>query len=175
MIKPWKVVARKEVFKKYSRKIEQVNFVMPDGSTADFYLKVEGPVVAVLALTTEQKVVLTRQFRPGPNKVLLEMPGGVVDPGEDPINAAGRELLEETGYKGNLKEVSTCLDDAYSTMIRHVIVATDCVKIANQQNTSTEYTEVDEVSISEFRNILRTGQMTDVEVGYLALDYLNKL
>jgi ADP-ribose pyrophosphatase len=61
--------------------------------------------VNVLALTDDRRVVLLRQFRPGINKVCLEIPGGIIDPGEDPCEAAARELAEETGYTGASLEV----------------------------------------------------------------------
>lgn len=48
------------------------------------------------------------------------MPGGNIDPGEDPAVAAARELLEETSYQGDMEFVGTCLDDAYSTMERYL-------------------------------------------------------
>jgi ADP-ribose pyrophosphatase len=56
--------------------------------------------VNVIALTTGDRVVLLRQFRPGANRVCLEIPGGMIDRGEDPVAAAARELAEETGYTG---------------------------------------------------------------------------
>jgi len=55
--------------------------------------------VVVLALTTEEEVIMVHQYRHGTEKVHLEMPGGLVDPDDpSPLQAAQRELLEETGY-----------------------------------------------------------------------------
>lgn len=61
--------------------------------------------VNVIALTADQRVVLVRQFRAGASRVCLEIPGGMIDPGEDPREAAARELAEETGYTGGTLEV----------------------------------------------------------------------
>ena len=60
---------------------------------------------AVIALTEEQRVVLVRQYRPAVERYTLELPSGLVDPGESPAETAGRELLEETGYEARQIEV----------------------------------------------------------------------
>ena len=61
--------------------------------------------VNVIALTDTGRVVLIRQYRPGTNQVCLEIPGGMMEPGEDPCTAAARELAEETGYTGGSLQV----------------------------------------------------------------------
>ena len=76
----------------------------------EFYISNEGPSTAVFALTTSNQVILARQFRPGPNAVLDELPGGAIEGGETPEQAGERELLEETGYRGKVEKVSEILD-----------------------------------------------------------------
>jgi ADP-ribose pyrophosphatase len=174
-VKPWEELRREQVFKKYSRAIDKVDFLLPNGEEADFYIKAEAPAAAIFALTEDGEVVMARQFRPGPKKVLDELPGGYIEPGEGALEAIKREFKEETGYEGEFVEIGTCLDDAYSTMERHCFVATNCRKVTEPTHTATEHTMLVLKSLDDFRKQLRSGQMTDVEVGYMALDYLNKL
>jgi ADP-ribose pyrophosphatase len=63
-------------------------------------LKLGAHAAAVIALTTEGKLVMTREYRHPPREWLMSCPGGRIDPGESPIEAGRRELLEETGYGG---------------------------------------------------------------------------
>ncbi|MFO7807702.1 MAG: NUDIX hydrolase [Candidatus Moraniibacteriota bacterium] len=174
-IEKWKELSRKIAFQKYGRKIEEVIFKMPDGEEKDFYLKKEGPATGVLALTKDQQVILVKQFRPGPNEILNELPGGYVDENETPEQAAERELLEETGYKGNAEFVATAYDCAYSTMNRHCVVVKDCEKVVEQKLDKTEFAEVVLMPLEDFRALLKSGKNTDIEVGYIGLDYLGLL
>ena len=66
----------------------------------DFFVISAPDWVNVVALTPDRQLVLVRQFRYGTNDFSLEIPGGVMDPGEDAITAGVRELREETGYVG---------------------------------------------------------------------------
>lgn len=175
MIEPWREVERNRIFEKYGRGVEQVTFSLPNGTTGKFYIRTERDMAVVLALTVRREVVLVRQFRPGPMQTILELPGGFVDPDETAIDGAKRELLEETGYAGRIVHVAQCLQDAYSTSRKHCYVATDCVPICQPQPDDTEDIEVTLLSVDNFRQLLRSGQMTDVEAGYLCLDYLNLL
>lgn len=171
----WKEVKKEEVFRKYSRVINRIDFEMPNREVKDFYIKQEGPAVAVVALDEKNNVILARQFRPGPQKVFYELPGGYLDVNEEPKFSAARELKEETGYEGNIEFVGTCSDDAYSTMVRYCFVATNCKKVSGQKLDEGEYVEIVTKTLEEFREILRSGEMTDVEVGYLGLDFLKLL
>ncbi|MFA6587755.1 MAG: NUDIX hydrolase [Patescibacteria group bacterium] len=174
-LKKWKVLSQEMVFKKYGRGIEKVVYKLPSGKKSDFYLKAESIPAGILALTKKKQVILVKQYRPGPDKILLELPGGAVEKNERPIEAAKRELLEETGYKGKLKLVTRCYDCAYSTINRYCFVATECKKVGKPSLDDTEFAEVKLLGLTEFRKLLRSGKMTDVEVGYLGLDYLSLL
>ncbi len=157
------------------RRILKRWYQMPDGREVLFDLKLEPECVAILALTKEKQVVLARQFRPGPNRLLYEMPGGGIEDGESPLQAAARELLEETGYQGKMVLVTSSVDCAYSTMLRFNFVATDCEQVSEPNLDENEFVEVVTFSLSEFRALLRSGELSDVESGYLGLDYLGLL
>lgn len=70
------------------------------GTERDFLVAHAPDWVNVVARTPEGRLVLVRQFRFGSNELSLEVPGGVMEAGEDPVGAGVRELLEETGYGG---------------------------------------------------------------------------
>ncbi|MBW7961888.1 NUDIX hydrolase [Bradyrhizobium sp. BR 10261] len=69
-----------------------------DGPEETYYAIAQPDYVAVLAVTPDSRVPLVRQYRPAIQRFSLELPAGIVDPDEDPLETARRELLEETGY-----------------------------------------------------------------------------
>ena len=166
----WERLGERIVHDGYRRLVER-RYRLPDGSERAFEVKVEPPTAVVVALTSDGRVVLVREFRPGVEEVLLELPGGGIDPGEEPLAAAARELLEETGYRGELEGVGSMLDCAYSTRVRHVFVARRCERVAEPTAEDAQLGVV-LVSVDEFRQHLRGGRCTDVGPGYLALDRL---
>ena len=91
-----RTVARTRIFD-----VQSVDFRHPARPRAQDFFVISAPDwVNVVALTPDRQLVLVRQFRYGTNDFSLEIPGGVMDPGEDAITAGVRELREETGYVG---------------------------------------------------------------------------
>ena len=171
MIKNWKKI-KEEPFKAGFRKIIKRTFQLPDNRIVSFDIKHERPAACVLALTEDNKVILTKQFRPGPERILLELPGGSVEAGETSEESIKREFLEETGYAGDFKFIGTSLDCAYSTVQRYNYVAINCRKIKKQNLDENEFIEVVEMPLDDFKKHLRSGELTDIETGYLGLDFL---
>ncbi|HET6747049.1 MAG TPA: NUDIX hydrolase [Candidatus Saccharimonadales bacterium] len=173
-MKPWKLVKSQIVFDNYT-KIEERTYELPGGQTKNFYIKLSGRAACVVAFTEDGKIITVEQFRPGPDRVLCELPGGGVDGDETYEQAIARELREETGYEGELQFVAECVDDAYATMLRGCFVATNCKKVGDQQLDDSEFMNVKLLELPEFLEIIRAGQMTDVEAAFLGLDFLGVL
>jgi len=173
-VQPWKLLNSQIVFDNFT-KIEERTYEMPDGQTKKFYIKMTDPSICILALTENKQVITVEQFRPGPNKVLNELPGGYVDAGETKEEAIARELREETGYEGDIQFVTNCFDDAYVSMERGCFVATNCKKVGDQKLDDSEFLNVKLIDLPDFMKQIRAGQMTDVEAAFLGLDFLGLL
>jgi ADP-ribose pyrophosphatase len=171
-VEPWRKLSEETVYSRYRRVVNK-RFRLPSGELVDYEIKDEDDMVAVLALTAADKVVLVRQFRPGPEAMLLELPAGVVEDGADPAETAAEELLEETGYSGRIEPAGTLLEEGYSNRTKHVFVARECRRERDPDDPSL--TEAVLVTLPELRAHLRGGRMADVDAGYLALDHLGIL
>jgi len=103
MIQPWKKTGSKPLgnFKVFS--VRSDSRISPcTGETHDFYIIECVDWVNVIAITPDDQIVLVEQYRHGSDSVELEIPGGMMDPGdESPIATGLRELREETGYEGD--------------------------------------------------------------------------
>jgi ADP-ribose pyrophosphatase len=76
-----------------------------DTEVAPYYSLRVPDYAAILAITEDLSVLAVRQYRPAVDRYTIELPSGLVDPGESPAEAASRELLEETGYAAEAMEV----------------------------------------------------------------------
>jgi ADP-ribose pyrophosphatase len=107
-----------------------------DGLECEIHLFETGEWCNVVALTEDEHFVLVRQWRFGIEGESLEFPGGVVDPGESPLEAAARELGEETGYVARSIESLGFVraNPAMQATRHHMFVATGCTPRAGGQS-----------------------------------------
>lgn len=131
------------------------------GEPHDFYRIDAAEWVNVVPITAAEEVVLIRQFRHGVRDITLELPGGMVDPGEVPAAAAARELLEETGYRAGevLPLGSLNPNPALFGNRVHSFVANGCERVAEIRRESTEDTYVELVPRADVRARVRGGDI----------------
>jgi ADP-ribose pyrophosphatase len=99
--KRWKKLGSREVARTRIFDVQSVDFHHPARPKPQDFFVINAPDwVNVIALTPDGRLVLVRQFRYGIDDFSVEIPGGVIDLGEDPVAAGVRELREETGYVG---------------------------------------------------------------------------
>lgn len=169
-MQPWRLIDQRPGPVGYMTVVAR-NYELPDGREAEWDILIGADSIAVLALTSANEVVLVRQYRPGPQRILDELPGGGIEPGENPAQAAARELAEETGYVGRIEVVGSTWVAGNVTRRRWAAIATDCRQLQPPSPDDGEYCEPLLMSLPDFRNHLRSGQLTDTDVGYMCLDH----
>lgn len=117
--------------------------------------------VNVIALTRDDRVVLIRQFRPGTNRVCIEIPGGMIDASESPAAAAARELEEETGYtSGQWRPLGTAAPNpAIQNNYLHSYLALDAEPTSAPRPDSGEVLALETASLPEVHAMLRDGRI----------------
>lgn len=171
----WEILGDDEVLHQGWVTVSRRVYRLPDGRVAQWEMVGGGQSVGVLALTPEGHIVCVRQFRPGPDRVVLNIPGGFVEPGETPEMAGVRELTEETGYVSDDVTLAVTAMSASSTGKRHVVIARDCRLDGLQALDEYEDCEPVVLPVDTVRRELRAGQMTGNELVYLALDHADLL
>jgi 8-oxo-dGTP pyrophosphatase MutT (NUDIX family) len=145
------------------------------GALHDFFGIECADWVNVIPFTPEGEAVLIRQYRHGADRVTLEVPGGIVDPGEAPAAAAARELLEETGYRADeiLPLGGVNPNPALFGNRLHAFVAHGARRVAEIANDRTEETAVTLVPRAALRRLVLEGEIDHAlvvaAIGLLAL------
>ncbi|MBZ0269951.1 NUDIX hydrolase [bacterium] len=113
------------------------------GRAHDFTVVETANWVNVVAVTKGGAFVLVRQYRHGVERVTLEIPGGIIDPGEAPADAAVRELREETGYAGSAPVALGVVDTnpAVFTNRCHTFLIRDCERVHETEPDAGEHIE----------------------------------
>jgi ADP-ribose pyrophosphatase len=176
-ITPWKILSSTHVYKDV--RIDRVE--LPDGKFLEGFVLEYHDWVTVVALTSDQQVVMERQYRHGIQQTILELPGGAMEPDEhDPLAAAKRELLEETGYSSDrfIELGKVCPNPANQVNYVHYFLALDAKKTSAQHLDDTEEIEVELISFNEVVEIAKRGELLQaMQVGalFFALAWLKKI
>jgi len=129
--------------------------------------------VNVVALTGDGRSVMIRQFRFGVAYTTLEIPGGMVDPGENPLTAARRELKEETGYGGGTWHYLGSVEPnpAIHDHLMHHYLARDVVSEGAQDLSGGEAIHMELMSVDEVVAAVQSGELKHA----LALSALSRV
>lgn len=137
---------------------------LPDGRHAKREVVGHGGAVCIVPMRDNDTVLLIRQFRLPAGKVLLEIPAGGLEKGENPDDSAMRELREETGYRaGNLRRLfAMYLAPGYSTELIHAYLATDLTEDALDQD-EDENLELVTMSLHDAIALIFSGEIEDAK------------
>ena len=158
----WKKIRTTTVYKGFVT-INRDTYEEPNGAVTDWDVIAGRDSAATLAFTpSASHVVLFEQFRVGPQKALLELPGGYLNSNEQPTDAALRELREETGYHS----VTTFYAGsewwaANSSRRKHLVIAANASKTFEASWDESESGQVRLLPVEELMDLLVSGELTD--------------
>ena len=158
----WKTLSQKYLIEKpwLTARVDKVQ--LPTGVIIDEYYVLEYPDwVNVIAITEDGQFVMERQYRHGLGKTCFEIPAGVMEKGETPLEAAKRELMEETGYgEGEWTNIMNVSGNSSTTNnIAHCFVAKGVKKISGQHLDSTEDLEIVLLSREQVKDLMVNDQI----------------
>ncbi len=162
-VHPWKKVGSKKLGDYRVYQVRSDTKVSPrTGEHHDFYIIEAVNWVNVIPITREGKIVMVEQYRHGSDTVELEIPGGMMDPGEtDPVATAVRELREETGYVGkNARLIGQIFPNpAIMNNICYTVLVEDCVCTEKISLDQTEDIHVTLTEPSEMPKLIQGGRI----------------
>lgn len=158
----WKTLSSRYVHKGPWATLRADKCEMPNGVIVDEYFVLEYPDWAnAVGLTVDNKIVMVRQYRHPAGIVSLEIPGGVIEAGENPEQGVMRELMEETGYQfDSLELVSTVYANPSTAGNKtYCYLARGGRKTGKQNLDEHEQIEVMEYTIEEVKQLLAENKI----------------
>jgi len=159
----WKRKASKEIADcRVFRVREDFCKCSSDGAEHTFFVVENPDWVNIIALTKDEQVVLIEQFRHGTEEIILEIPGGMIDADEEPIIAAARELVEETGFAA--REIIPLGKSRPNPAIQnnwiYHFLALDCQKIKEAAFDEHESVVTKLVALEEIEQLIKNEEIT---------------
>lgn len=158
----WKILKSEYLFNRPWLTVRRDAVELPDGrQNPEFYVLEYPDWVNVIAITEDGKFVMERQYRHGLGKTCFEIPAGVIEKGEDPLEAAKRELQEETGYgDGKWRKLMTISGNSSTTNnLSHCFIAEGVKKISGQHLDSTEDLEIVLLDKEQVKDLMENDQV----------------
>jgi ADP-ribose pyrophosphatase len=156
-------------------KILEREYTLSDNSKRVSYIIDQKNTVVVLALTKDHKIIIVRQYRNGPDRETIELPSGGIEQDETPIQAATRELLEETGFGGKLEYVGQIMNNPGSTSKRHVFVCRLATQIQPVSAKESQFIKINFISRAEFIELVLTGKTLSTDAATIGMHNLGWL
>ena len=159
----WRTLERNYLYRNPWCAFRVDEVVLPSGATIEYGVLESGGFAAVVPVTESGKVVLVRQWRQPLDAFTLELPSGGVDAGEDPEEAAERELLEETGYRaeGLVRLASIHTSTGRTTEVCHLFTCRAVWDPGGPRPEPTEFIRVVELPLEEASKRVSGGRITD--------------
>lgn len=159
----WKVLESTRLLSKGTwMNLRQEKVQLPSGTIVPEWFVLEFPAwVNVIAITKDGNFVMEDQYRHALGETHYELVAGVVDPGETPLQAAQRELNEETAYGGGQWELFMTVspNPTNHTNLSYTFLATGVERLGQQHQEPTEDIHVDIFTRDEVHELLETGQI----------------
>lgn len=153
-------------------KLQVDTVLLPNGQTSKREIIKHSGAVGIIAVTSENKLVLVKQFRKPLEKTLIEIPAGKLEPGEEPAKTAIRELEEETAYTaGKLTLITTFYTSpGFADELMYLYVAEDLKKLENPPALDEdEFVEIMEMSLEEAKELVLKQEIQDAKTNYAVL------
>ncbi|SDD36897.1 ADP-ribose pyrophosphatase [Sporomusa acidovorans DSM 3132] len=137
---------------------------LPNGRTATREVVEHPGAVAIVPITKEGNIILVRQFRHPIGRVILEVPAGKLDPGENPEACARRELAEETGFMPQKLQKLTAIytTPGFSNEIIHLYMAEDLID-SDKLPDEDEFIHTETYSPEQIRQMIASGELCDAK------------
>jgi len=155
-------VSEEPVYQGVRYRMHRLTERLPDGKIAERDVLRHPGAAVIVAVDGDGKIVLIEQHRPALGHNLLEIPAGLLEPGEDPQVTARRELIEETGFSPGSVKPLLVLHPApgFSDEKMYVFLAEE-LREGEQDLDEGEFVEVHRCTPQQVRELIRSGQITD--------------